>query len=148
MKIMNNLSRYIIEKLKLNKDTTIEKENKYIESIFKVISTDINSTPKLKEKILNWLGNYNKTLYCYTTHFYFDYENIYFKKKELYEKVSVTSVSFKQTILNVFNQIKEKNNKWSGEGRIHEIYYDDFNLGIILKDYPKNEPILIEKVKI
>ena len=146
MKIMNNLSQYIIEKLKLNKDT-IGKENEYIESIFKVISTDINSTPNLKEKILDWLGDYSKTLYCYTNDFYYDYEKIYLKKKELYKKVAVTS-SLKQTILNVFKQIKEKNNKWYGEGRIHEIYYDDFNLAVILKDYNKNEPILIEKVKI
>ncbi len=148
MKIMNNLSQYIIEKLKLNKDTTIEKGNEYIESIFKVICTDINSTPNLKEKILDWLGNYSKTLYCYTTNFYYDYEKIYLKKKELYEKVAVTSVSLSQTIINVFKQIKEKNNKWPGEGRIHEIYYDDLNLAIILKDYDRNEPILIEKVKI
>lgn len=146
MKIMNNLNTYIIEKLKLNKDIK-DNSNEYIESIFKIISTDPDSTPNLKEKILDWLGDYNKTLYCYTNNFYYDYEKIYLKKKELHKKVMVTS-SLTQTILNVFKQIKEKNNRWPGEGRIYEIYYDDFNLAVILKDYDRNEPILIEKTRI
>lgn len=146
MKIMNNLNTYIIEKLKLNKDIK-DNSNEYIESIFKVISTDPDSTPNLKEKILDWLGDYNKTLYCYINTFYYDYEKIYLKKKELYKKVMVNS-SLTQTILNVFKQIKEKNNRWPGEGRIYEIYYDDFILAVILKDYDRNEPILIEKTRI
>lgn len=146
MKIMNNLNTYIIEKLKLNKDIK-DNSNEYIESIFKVISTDPDSTSNLKEKILDWLGDYNKTLYCYTNTFYYDYEKIYLKKKELYKKVMVNS-SLTQTILNVFKQIKEKNNRWPGEGRIYEIYYDDFNLAVLLKDYDRNEPILIEKTRI
>ena len=145
--MVKSLNNYIIEKLKLSKNTIEEKENEYIESIFKIISVDIDSVPNLKEKILDWLNNYNKTLYCYTPNFYYNYEKIYLKKEELFKKISVNNISIEK-ILKVFNKIKENNNIWDGEDRINKIYYDDFNLAIILNDYDENEPILIEKTHV
>ena len=60
---MININNYIIEKLHINKDSTYKPN--YVEGIFKILDTPQQEFNKQAEVIKEWIGDYNKYLYCY-----------------------------------------------------------------------------------
>lgn len=60
---MINLNNYIIEKLHINKDSKYKPN--YIEGIFKILDKSQQEFNEQAEAIKEWIGDYNKYLYCY-----------------------------------------------------------------------------------
>ena len=60
---MININNYIIEKLHINKDSTYKPN--YVEGIFKILDKPQQEFNKQAEVIKEWIGDYNKYLYCY-----------------------------------------------------------------------------------
>lgn len=60
---MINLNNYIIEKLHINKDSKYKPN--YIEGIFKILDKPQQEFNEQAEAIEEWIGDYNKYLYCY-----------------------------------------------------------------------------------
>ena len=60
---MKELNNYIIEKLHINKDSKYKPN--YIDGIFKILDKPLQEFNGQAEAIKEWIGDYNKYLYCY-----------------------------------------------------------------------------------
>ena len=88
---MKIISQYIIEKLKIDKESKV-KLNPYVEGMIYIINEKIND--EIEKILLDWIDDYkNKTLYCYLSKF--DYKER-FPKVGRYKNISINPVDDKQ----------------------------------------------------
>ena len=82
---MKQLTSYIIEKLKINKNS--ETKDSLIDNILEII--DIKDNSKIKEIFEHWISGYSKKLYCYVSDI--DYK---FRYKDFkFDNISINQVN-------------------------------------------------------
>ena len=144
---MKKLDTYIIEKLRINKDTKSNYKS-YIDGILFILGIEdiVNDKSKVKNKILDWLGDYSKTLYCYCSKK--DYDNRLAKvKEELDAKISFSPIenSLMAKAINLTDK-KVYDGRKEGDDIVEKILISDYDIAIYLFD--KLYPIIFEKSKI
>lgn len=138
--IVNNLKEYIIEKLKINKNTSIK--SNYIDSILDII--DVHDNDKVKEIIENWLGDYSKHLYCYVSKF--DYKDLKDEVEKYYDdKISITPINddLMKKAMDLANQSQVYKGK--DKEKISSITLSQLDLAVYFGTF---FPIIFEKTKI
>lgn len=83
---MNNLSTYITEKLRINKDTKIS--NSLIDNVMQIIGVE---DKKIREEISLWISDYSKKLYCYVSDIDYKYRYNEFS----FDNISINKVNYK-----------------------------------------------------
>ena len=134
--VVKQLNKYIIEKLKINKDSKLENVD-YISDIIDIFHVEFNE--KSENCFIQWLNDYDKTLWCYFN----ELEYRYVKKGRI-NKISLNpsdAITMKQA-----EDIADQANVYkANDAFITEIKLSQFALAIYIKH--KTWPIVFEKSK-
>lgn len=143
---MKNINNYIIEKLKINKDSKYKPN--YIDGIFKILDKPQQEFNEQAEAIKEWIGDYNKYLYCYIHGSkYLDFDEEERTKFNKNYKISINRLDiggFDKLIKKVSSLMKtlfndhQKSNIW----KIEATDYD-----LMITTYDDAYPIFFEKSK-
>ena len=134
--VVKQLNTYIIEKLKINKDSKLDNID-YISDIIDIFHVEFNE--KAENCFIQWLNDYDKTLWCYFN----ELEYRYVKKGRI-NKISLNpsdAITMKQA-----EDIADQANVYkANDAFITEIKLSQFALAIYIKH--KTWPIVFEKSK-
>lgn len=133
---MKQLNNFITEKLHLNKD--IKLNNDYVDNIIEMINPELDEQ-KIRGWITDWIGDYDKRLYCYVGNVDYKYKwKDYFKK---YDNIWISNVD--ETILSRDIKIASQSTVYhSLKNNINKIAFSQYNLLIKIKSW---QTIVFEK---
>ena len=136
---MKTINNYILEKLKINKNSKVS-VNSLVDNMLEII--DVNDNIKIKDIFENWTSGYNKKLYCYVSDV--DYK---FRYKDFsYDNISINKVNDSlikkaEDIANQSTVYKKKND----DDKINKITFSQNDLAVYITGW---RPVIFEKIKI
>ena len=145
LKNMKRINNYILEKLKINKDTNIE--NNYLEDILIIIDALETANDKVKELINTWLNDYSNTLYCYCSDKEYK-DRLEGLKSDISDKISINKIdnSLMAKAINLASGATIYHGKDDGNDVIEKIQDSQYDIAFYI--YGKIYPIIFEKSKI
>lgn len=139
---MKRLNRYILEKLRINKDTK-QVSKTYLDDMLLILDIEKDCKDKVKEIINNWIGDYKKTVYCFCS--IKEYND---RLKEIKYDIE-SKISFSQVDDTLMKKAIELTNGTVYKGEVdndnvvEKILMSQYDLAIFL--FNKKEPIIFEK---
>lgn len=142
---MNNLSEYIVEKLRINKDTLIDKS--LLDDILLIIADPNCNIKSITNEIKTWVGDYDKKLYCYCAEKEYN-ERLNDLKDKVSSKISINKLgnSLMAKAINLAAGVTVYRGKDDGSDPIEKIQHSQYDIAFYL--YGKIYPIIFEKTKI